>query len=347
MNSTGRAEIGHVLAQAIVDTISEPLLVLDAGLRVVAASRSFYTTFNMARSHVHGRLIYKLGTGQWNVPQLRLLLEKILPQRTVMEGYEIECDFAGKGKRTMLLNARAVFSERDADKMILLAMADVTGWRTAERELKDLLDAREILLRDIHHRVANSLQIIASALLLKARKVWSEETRLQLYDAHQRVMSVAALEQTLQASGGSEVVEVGPYLSRLCEAIAASLMRDARPIALNLALGSGVATTSEAVSIGLIVTELVVNALKHAFRDRTDGQIVVAYEAAATGWTLAVSDNGVGVGAAGESKPGLGTGIIEALARQLDASVQVSSGPQGTKAVITRSVSTSQIPDAA
>jgi chemotaxis protein methyltransferase CheR len=264
-----------------------------------------------------------------------------------MEGYEVECDLAGKGRRTMLLNARAVFSERDADKMILLAMADVTGWRAAERELKDLLVEKEVLLRDIHHRVANSLQIIASALLLKARKVRSEETRLQLYDAHQRVMSVAALEQTLQASRGSEAVEVGPYLSRLCEAIAASLMRDARPIALSLDVGSGVATTSEAVSIGLIVTELVVNALKHAFHEEAGGQIIVAYEAVESGWKLAVSDNGRGVGATGESKPGLGTGIIEALARQLDASVQISSGPRGTKAVITHSLSTSQMPDAA
>jgi two-component sensor histidine kinase len=329
-----RVEDGHALARAIVDTIREPLVVLDKDLRVIAASRSFYVTFKMSRGDVQGRLVYMLGEGQWNIPQLRLLLETILPRHAVMEAYEVEQDFAGIGRRTLLLNARTVRDESDADKMILLAMEDVTEERIAERETKELLQQKEVLLQEMQHRVANSLQIIASILLLKARTVQSEETRLHLHDAHQRVMSVAAVQQQLQASRHGESVELGPYLSRLCETLAASMIGGTRPISLKVEAASGTASTSDAISLGLIVTELVINALKHAFlHERDDRQIIVSYEASGAGWRLAVSDNGNGK-APGEAKRGLGTSIVEALGRQIGAEVEVASGPQGTRVSI-------------
>lgn len=84
---------GRALAQAIVDTIREPLLVLDKDLRVVTANRSFYLTFTMNRQDVQGRPLYALGDGQWNVPELRLLLENVAPQHSVMEAFEVEQDF--------------------------------------------------------------------------------------------------------------------------------------------------------------------------------------------------------------------------------------------------------------
>src|SRR6202045_2720803 len=99
------------LAQAIVDTVREPLLVLDKDLRVLAASRSFYLTFKVAPTDTQGRLLYALGDGQWDIPRLRVLLEKIVPEQGVMEDYEVEHAFPDIGKRTMLLNARKVFYE--------------------------------------------------------------------------------------------------------------------------------------------------------------------------------------------------------------------------------------------
>ena len=99
-------EDARALAQAIVDTIRGPLLVLDKDQRVVAASRSFYLSFRVERQNVQGLPIYALGDGQWNIPELRRLLEKILPRATVMEGYEVEHEFPGLGRRTMCLNAR-------------------------------------------------------------------------------------------------------------------------------------------------------------------------------------------------------------------------------------------------
>jgi len=334
-----RVDDGRALAQAIVDTIREPLLVLDKDLYVVAASRSFYVTFVMNRQDVQGRAVYALGDGQWNIPELRLLLERILPQRSVLESYEVERNF-GQGRRIMRLNARTVFSENDQDKLILLEMEDVTGARVAATALKHLLQQKEVLLQEMQHRVANSLQIIASILLLKAATVQSEETRLHLHDAHRRVMSVAAVQEQLRASRQGDKIELAPYLSKLCESLAASMIGETRPVSMEVQAEAGNASSSDAVSIGLIVTELVINALKHAFApDKVDGRIVVSYEVAPSAWRLAVSDNGRGMAnGAGEPKPGLGTSIVEALGSQLDAEVKVSSSPGGTRIAFTHGV---------
>lgn len=328
----------HVLAQAIVDTIREPLLVLDKNLHVVAANRSFYLMFGLNRQAVQGRPIYALCDGQWNIPELRLLLESIVPQQGVMEAYEIEQDFSGIGRRTMLLNARKVFYEENLHTTILLAIEDITERRAKERELQELLRQKEVLLQEMHHRVANSLQIIASILLIKARTVASEETRLHLQDAHKRVMSVAAVQHQLQASELGATIELGPYLSRLCETLAASMIGDRRPISLKVQAEAGTASSSQAVSFGLIVTELVINALKHAFPvDRSDGAVIVTYDRAEPNWRLSVADNGIGnpEGHPNTTNAGLGTTIIEALAKQLDAQVDILRNRHGTTVSIT------------
>jgi PAS domain S-box-containing protein len=328
------------LAEAIVDTIRDPFLILDQGLRVVTANRAFHQTFRMSRQDIQGRPVYGLGDGQWDIPELRSLLEEVAPQHAVMEAYVIERHFPAIGRRSMLLNAREVFNQRNAPTLILLTIEDVTDRRAAEREIAELLQQKETLLQEMQHRVANSLQIIAGILLLKARTVQSEETRLHLMDAHQRVMSVAAVQQQLLASRHGEPIEIGPYLSRLCETLAASMTDDSRPISLKVQAEGGMASSAEAVSIGLIVTELVINAFKHAFvGDRTADFLVVAYEATETGWRLAVSDNGIGKPKCRlnleKTTPGLGTIIVEALAKQLDARVEVVRNPHGTTVSIT------------
>jgi chemotaxis protein methyltransferase CheR len=327
------------LAQAIVDTVHEPVLVFDKELRVIAASRSFYSVFKVNPQDTQGRLLHELGDGQWDIPKLRLLLEQIIPEQGVMEDYEVEHEFPGVGHRTMRLNARQVFYEGGADTTILLGIEDVTGRRALEREREELLKQKDILLEELQHRVANSLQIIASIILMKARTVQSEETRLHLQDAHSRVMSIAAVQEHLHASRASGPVEVTPYLSKLCETLATSMIGEIRPISLTVCGDGGTATSRQAECLGLIVTELVMNALKHAFpNDRNDGRITVEYEVAGTNWKLSVSDNGIGKpeGLFAQAKTGLGTSIVKALAQQLDAQVETLAGPTGTTVSLTR-----------
>jgi two-component sensor histidine kinase len=325
-------------AEAIVDTVREPVLVLDRELRVIAANRSFYSVFKVSPEDTQGRLLYTLGGGQWGIPRLQALLEKILPEKGVMEGYEVEHEFPDLGLRTMRLNARQVFYEGGAGTTILLGMEDITERRVLEREKDELLREKDVLLEELQHRIANSLQIIASIILLKARAVQSEETRLHLQDTHKRVMSIAAVQRHLHTSGVGGPVEIAPYLSGLCEALAASMIDNDRPVSLKVVGAAGNATSRQAESLGLIVTELVMNALKHAFPDnKVEGQINVAYDTSGTDWRLSVSDNGIGKpdGVFAQGKAGLGTGIIKALAQQLDAKVVTVSGLEGTTVSIT------------
>jgi chemotaxis protein methyltransferase CheR len=200
-----------------------------------------------------------------------------------------------------------------------------------------LLRQKDLLLREMNHRINNSLQIIASILLLKAHTVQSAETRQHLQDAHERVMSVAAVQEQLHPTPFGAQIEVRNYLTRLCESLAASMILEDQPVSLRVEAGEGSTTSEQAVSMGLIATELVINALKHAF-PKGEGKIVVGFESTDLAWRLAVSDDGVGISprlADAPVRTGLGTSIVEALTRQLGGRVTTSAASPGTTVSVT------------
>lgn len=334
--STERLANVEVLAQAVIDTIRDPLLVLDQEFRVIAASRSYYLVYETNRQATQGQLLSTLGGGRWDITALQAQLERISPEQCVLEAFEVEVDLPQRGKRLMLLNARRLFGEVGASANILLAIEDITERRAAEHERDDLLRQKDTLLAEIEHRIANSLAIIASILLLKARTVTSQETRAYLEDAHKRVTSVAAVQKHLHTASSEGSIALKPYLTQLCGSLSAAMVNDER-CAINVMVPEGAVAPNVAVSLGLIVTELVINALKHAFPDdKPDCAVAVTYEVNGDDWRLTVSDNGVGNSALAwpPDKPGLGTGIVQALASQLDARVDIVSGSQGTNVSI-------------
>lgn len=345
-------EDAQTLAQAIVNTIPEPFLVLDEQLRVLAASKSFYVTFMVDPAQTRGRLLYSLGEGQWDIPALRVLLETIIPEKTSMDGFEVEYDFPNVGRRIMVLNARKVVYDAGTNSTILLAFMDVTVRRGIEREKEilqqqtdELLRQKQTLLDEMQHRVANSLQIIASILMLKAKAVTSEEARGHLRDAHQRVMSVAAVQQHLHASTGIDQIEVSSYLAQLCASLATSMVGEGQPIAVEVISDTASIASAQAVSIGLIVTELLINAIKYAYPvGRTGARVLVTYETQGSDWKLIVSDNGVGKLDSIASSGGLGTAIVKALVGQLEAQMEVTSTSAGLSTAITRASFTSRMP---
>jgi PAS domain S-box-containing protein len=121
-------------AQNIVDTVREPLLILDATLRVRSENRAFYQTFHVSPAETEGRLIYELGNGQWDIPDLRTLLEDIVPKSSVFDDFELEHTFPDIGRRVMLLNARKLQAGKHGE-LLVLAMEDVTARRQAEEAL--------------------------------------------------------------------------------------------------------------------------------------------------------------------------------------------------------------------
>ncbi len=339
----------RTLAQAMVDTVRDPLLLLDEHLSVVAASRSFYLTFQTTPAETIGRMVYDLGTGEWNNATLRQLLDRIVPEHGVMENFEIEQNFPAIGHKNMLLNARKVFYENDANTTLLLAIEDITERRAMERQLQVLVEKKDMLLAEMSHRVSNSLQIVASILMLKARSVDSDETRGHLEDAHRRVLSIAALQQHLKATGIGEPVEVGSYLSKLCATLSDSMISESGRITLKVVADAANLPSEQAVSLGLIVTELVINAMKHAFPDSSkDGRVLVTYEVNDGDWKLLISDNGVGMPVNSAKKsPGLGTTLVKALAHQLDGEIETVSSSKGTTVSVTHATFQSKLPTAA
>ncbi len=310
------------LSDAIIGTVREPMIVLNGDLRVIVASAAFYDKFKTDYKGSHDKLFYELGNGQWDIPALRILLEQILPQKKTVEGFEMEHDFEGLGKRHMVINAREIKYENGQRKM-LLSIQDVT-------DRVKLMNQKDTLLKEMRHRIANSLQLIASIILLKASSVQSAESRLHLQDAHDRILSIATVQRNLDPTGDDSEVPVVAYLTTLCHSLAKSMIGGRKPITLTVSGGGGVATPDEAIGLGLITTELVINALKHAFPGG-EGNVKVIYENDAKKWKLSIGDNGVGLAATiKEDKEGLGTNLIESLANQLGADVHRESSAQGT-----------------
>ncbi|MET4635004.1 sensor histidine kinase [Kaistia defluvii] len=353
MKSFRNTADAQLLAQAIVNTIPEPFLVLDADFSVLAASRSFYQTFGVSPDSTLGSILFDLGSGQWDIPALRELLGTLVPSKTTLDGFEVRHDFPGLGERVMVLNARTIVYDDGATSTILLTFRDVTHSRLIEAQraellakAEDLLRQKDILLHEMEHRVANSLQIIASILMLKARAVTSEETRHHLQDARQRVLSVAAVQSHLHASEGIDRIEFSTYLEKLCSSLGASMIGEGQSIEIRVIAQPGSVESARAVSLGLIVTELVINAIKYAFPADSEGSVVlVTYEINGPDWKLVVSDNGVGKPSGGPPEEGgLGTIIVKALVDQLGAQMELTSSHSGVTVSITRATFASHMP---
>lgn len=329
MPKTSAEPIEAASTLALVVLCHEPLLFLSSNLKIIAASTSFCSAFGINPATVSGKQLSALGAGEWAMPKLASLLNATASGSARIEAYEIDLKRPNQKTRALVMNAQILDDGTD-DIRLLVAVTDVTDAREDARLKDDLLNERAILVQEVQHRVANSLQIIASVLMQSARRVQSEEARGHLHDAHHRVMSIAAVQKQLSTATGGKVV-VGAYLSQLCESLGASMIADNDRLSIAVTADDTSVEAGVSVSLGLIVTELVINSLKHAFPDQPKGQITIAFASEGRDWTLSVTDNGIGM-PKGQAAPkaGLGTGIIEALTKNLQSEIEVSSAEPGT-----------------
>lgn len=330
------AEARDSLALAMIDASNAPVLLMDGDLGIIAASNSFCQAFALDPDKTSGASLGELGAGEWKVPQLGSLLKATASGRAEVDAYEMDLKRSGQVSRRLVVNARKLDHHDDANIRLIVSVTDVTDARIGEKLKDDLLREKAVLLQELQHRVANSLQIIASVLMQGARKVRSEQARGHLRDARNRVMSIATMQRQLAATRLGEVA-LRPYFTDLCDSIGASMIRDHDQLSLEVNVDESMAKAEISTSLGLIVTELVINALKHAFPRHRKGRICVDYCSDGPAWTLSVRDTGIGMPKdPADAKPGLGTGIVEALARQLGAKVRVAPARPGTVVAIIR-----------
>ncbi len=121
----------------IFDTVKQSLIVLDKKLCIVMANSSFYKTYGVTRKETEGTVIYDIGNGQWDISKLRVLLEKIIPDNKEVDDYEVTHRFEHIGEKTMLLNAREILRQDNRQKVILLAIEDITNKKALEKQTKE------------------------------------------------------------------------------------------------------------------------------------------------------------------------------------------------------------------
>ncbi|MGC5844549.1 HWE histidine kinase domain-containing protein [Mesorhizobium abyssinicae] len=252
---------GHVQAQGVVDTVPTPLLVLDGALCIQSANRAFFRTFKVQRDDTIGKHIYDLGDGQWDIPELRLLLTDVIPKSTAVIDYKVEHDFPGVGKRTMLVTARTIIHD-DVGTTMLLSLADATDRTRTEAEF-------EVLVGELRHRMKNLLALVrALANQTKAEGVSGEAYR----DAFLGRLA-AVVDANDQGVVGGRDGDLAALVAHALEPFAAS------PNAVKIDNGPPVKLDSKSLmSLALALHELATNALKYGALSKAGGQVHVRWE---------------------------------------------------------------------
>jgi PAS domain S-box-containing protein len=322
--------MGDVDPLDLVETIREGILVLEPDLTIRFANRSFCQTFAVAPEHTVGRKLYEIGDGQWDIPKLRNSLETIISGRKTIEAFEVEYFFSSIGRRIMVLDARKVYRPGNEIQQILLTIEDVTERVTLEREHAAAHERIGMLLRELTHRVKNSLQLIASMVWIEARNHKSGEGKAALERVSHRITALGQLYSQLSKADTVEAVDAATYLDELCRDLIASVHKEGgASIVLKTDIESELLPTGRAIAIGLIVNELVTNAVKYAFPGEAKGTVVVTLKRAAEELRLTVADDGQGLDPQ-RADSGLGGRLVDGFAQQLGGQVERKSDSQGT-----------------
>jgi two-component system CheB/CheR fusion protein len=296
------AKRGLDFAEAIVETVREPLVILDQNLQVMKANRAFYDTFQAAREETEGRLIYDLGNGQWNIPKLRELLENVLPAHSTFRDFEVTHEFEHVGRKVMLLNASEIFNPNAQARTILLAIEDATDRKQAEEALRTTNAELQHFAYALTHDLQEPLRMVVSFTELLGREYkgrLGEDADKYISYSVEGALRIEALLKALLGYWEITEREQSSLASVDCGAVLAKAL-------LNLQEAieqSGATVTSDPlptvaadeVMLMQLFQNLISNSIK--YRSEETPRIHVSAERDAEGWLFAVRDNGAGIDA--------------------------------------------------
>jgi two-component system CheB/CheR fusion protein len=338
---TERRKTERALAKALaysddlIATLREPFLVLDADLRVKTANRSFYNTFHVSTEETEGRRVYDLGNGQWDIPGLRTLLDRVLSRNQSVHDFEVEHSFPALGRKTMLLNARPFPLDSEHPELILLAVEDVSAVRERADELAEANRNKDEFLATLAHELRNPLAPIRNAVQLLGMRSLKEPDVRTARDviARQVAVMVRLIDDLLDISRISrneldirkEVVELATVLESAVESSRPFLEQSGHELTVSLP-PEPLPLSADPVRLSQVFLNLLNNAAKYTPRG---GRIWLAAKREGSDVVVSVRDNGIGI-------PGnMLTRIFDMFA-QVDRSLEQSRGGLGIGLTLVR-----------
>ncbi len=294
------AKRGLDFAEAIVETVREPLVILNHNLRVVSANKAFYETFQVTQQETENRLIYDLGEGQWNIPRLRELLDNILPAHVTFRDFEVVHEFARVGRKVMLLNAREVFDANAQARTILLAIEDTTDRKRVEDALKATNAELQNFAFALTHDLQEPVRMVVNFTQLLARehqgRLGEQSDKFIGYSLEGALRIEALLSGLLSYWETSEQRQgsLGPVD---CNDVLAETLANLQAVITQ----SGAIVTSEPlptvvaeqVMLRQVFQNLIANSIK--YRSRETPRIHIAARQDKQEWLFSVRDNGLGI----------------------------------------------------
>jgi PAS domain S-box-containing protein len=291
---------GLDFAEAIVETVREPLVILDQNLEVMKANKAFYQTFQEAPEETENRLIYDLGNGQWNIPKLRELLENILPAHATFRDFEVIHEFQHVGRKVMRLNASEIFNPNAQARTILLAIEDATDRKQAEEALRTTNAELKQFAYALTHDLQEPLRMVVNFTQLLEQEYsgkLSEDANTYISYAVEGALRIESLLKALLAYW--EVAEREPH--RFTSIDSGRVLNKAMSNLRVAIAESGAIITSgplpslqgEEVMLQQLFQNLISNSIK--YRTAEAPKIHVSAARSSEGWLFEIHDNGLGI----------------------------------------------------
>jgi two-component sensor histidine kinase len=308
----------HVQAQGVVDTMTQPIVVLDASFGVTTANNAFLRTFSVERDSILGENFYGLGNGQWDIPELRQLISSVIPKAAAGVGFEVKHEFPVIGQRTFLVDARRLVHPNDNSTSILLLFDDVTERQRHDAEMN-------LIMGELRHRVKNLLAVVRSIAMQTETDGRSA--------ADYRETLLGRLEITLNAQDMAAANIPADFEELVKQSIGDAnsdrLRFEGEPLELPASL---------VVTVSLIFHELATNARKYGALSAPDGVVSISWSLQSGSNERAQltcewrEENGPPVKP--PQRRGYGTELIQGTSAHLGGSVQLHYEPRGLEATI-------------